>query len=159
MMTPTIKTLFVIAMLVTITQTVNLGYLKWFTERYHKVEIIEDEAAKKEAAERAAYALKEENSRIKELNYYCLWGLLFVVFGIVVFNKLNALLGLSFMIAGFCELFGYTGVLIRFPHTDYSRLMTAKFSYSLASSALLLVTAYAIGILKGNDDAATKIVE
>lgn len=80
------------------------------------------------------------------MNYFCFIGFILVICGVIASKKLNALLGLPLVIAGFCELIGYSGVLIRFPNTDYSRFMILKFVYSSASLLLLLVVAYSLDV-------------
>jgi len=149
-------TLFVIAMMLLTIQTVNLGYLNWFTEKPPRQERTEEEEASEVSkAVETAY----ENRNISEMNYFCLSGLILVICGVVVSKRLNALIGLSLVIAGFCDLIGYSGVLIRHPNTDYNRFMTLKFVYSGASLLLLLIVAHMIDIIRYYSDMTEEIQE
>lgn len=138
-----VRFLFVLAMIMLATQTVNLGHLRFF----------ENKAAALHSPERPSpddvqEAKAEEDREIAKVHYYCGWGLIFTVFGYFIYVKVNRLLGLSFLIAGFCELIGYTGLLMRYPQSSFAGLLNVKLAYSLLSIALLLFIAYLIDALQ-----------
>lgn len=90
---------------------------------------------------------EKQDKRILAVRYYCIWGVAFVLFGILAFKKVDEYLGLSLLLAGFCELIGYTGSLIYNPDLGYTRLLNAQILYSLASIVVLLLTAFYLGII------------
>lgn len=151
-------TLFIIAMLMLIIQTVNLGYLNWFIEKSPRHERTEADEEDDDPGASKAAEITYENRDISEMNYFCFSGLLLVIWGVIISKRMNALLGLPLMIAGFCELIGYSGVHIRYPNTDYNRFMTLKFIYSCSSLLLLLGAAYMLNIIKLNKTMTEKMM-
>lgn len=192
------RTFFVLAMLIMTTQTIHVGYVRWFNretsvldaidgkastntyeaaslddlvkshrEALDKIKIYENnksnpvvermnmeetEPYKSEIVLKDAIKSCEDQDRlIYELRYFCIWGVVFVLSGILVFKMIDEYVGLSFLFVGFCELIGYTGSLIKYPRVDSIRLLNEQFIYSLLSILILLSTAYCLGIIGGKN--------
>lgn len=190
------RSFFVLGMLLLTTQTIHIGYLRWFgastiifdtvdgkiskntaeaasfddlvrshREALAKIKIYEDNESNpvlnrldRENTEPYASEMrliscieswKKQDKLIIELRYYCAWGVIFVLLGILAFKRIDEYVGLSFLLVGFCELIGYTGGLNRYPTVDYIPLLNEQILYLLSSILILLMTAYYLGIIRG----------
>jgi len=75
---------------------------------------------------------------IRELRFYWACGVLLLVMGVMCYRKLNRWLGLTFLIAGFCQLIYRTSpTFFGADTTEFDRLLAHKFAFSLGSLLLL----------------------
>lgn len=101
------------------------------------------EAEKKE--DRLRQAIQEwesKNKEIRELHYFWVAGLIALVLGMVIYERMERWTGFALVILAFCEMIWATTLSFHYflsNNHEFDRLLTQKFLFSAVSIILLLV--------------------
>jgi hypothetical protein len=108
------------------------SYERYQREPYKSARQFEDAISERE----------DHQKQLCELHFFWWCGLASVALGLVAYFKLNAWLGLSLLVLGFCEMIWATAPALRTFDADpeFDRLLTGKVIYSAVSLLLVLFT-------------------
>jgi hypothetical protein len=119
-------------------------------ERYERdsIEPFKSEQMLKSAIEGWEKSAKE----IFKIRFFWIVGLIFLIVGYILYQKINVWLGMTFIIAGFSEMLYWTSPSFFSDSTiEFSVLLINKIIFSLVTLALLIVVAYLTDTLKDNN--------
>jgi hypothetical protein len=116
------------------------------------------EAEKKE--DRLRQAIQEwesKNKEIRELHYFWVAGLIALVLGMVIYERMERWTGFALVILAFCEMIWATTLSFHYflsNNHEFDRLLTQKFSFSVVSLVLLIVSWVALRRIEQRREAA-----
>jgi len=123
--------------------TQNISYYERFDKEPYKSEHL------------LKLAIKEwemRSNEIYKIRIYSIFGLIFVILGLIIYKRFNYWLGLALIFTGFAEKIYWTSPSFFGDNTlEYSRLLVNKFYISLFAFVLLVVVGFVTKtVLLGN---------